>query len=35
MNNMFIQSLLFGMILGLAQQVIVNPIVAKTLGNGA
>ena len=30
-NNMFIQSLLFGMVLGLVQQVVVNPIVARTM----
>jgi hypothetical protein len=30
-NNMFIQSLLFGMVLGVVQQVIVNPIVARTM----
>ena len=30
-NNMFIQSLLFGMVLGLVQQVVVNPIEARTM----
>ncbi len=35
MNNMFIQSLLFGMVLGVANQLIVAPLVSRTLGNGA
>jgi hypothetical protein len=34
-GNMFFQSILFGMALGLVQQVIVNPLVRRTFGNGA
>jgi hypothetical protein len=34
-GNMFFQSLLFGMALGVVQQIIVNPIVRRTMGNGS